>query len=175
MAHLCGAFLAESDAEATPMRHRFGPKRRPFRYDAEKARCYSRLPIAHPCTKVTHAVHSPPGGRGSAKKRSQLSHAPEPPAPRVAANGASPPPDPPAGPPLFHHPRSCQAKFKKALTCVDPHPFELSAALDPPASAAGNQFPCLSSDVFDSQESFRASPSDGSRQRQLVDKIPMMR
>ena len=38
----CGAFLrrflAESDAEATPMRHRFGPKRRSNRDDAEKAR-----------------------------------------------------------------------------------------------------------------------------------------
>ena len=52
--------------KATPMRHRFGPKRRSNRDDAEKARWYRNLPVAHPCTKVTHAVHSPPR-RGSAK------------------------------------------------------------------------------------------------------------
>jgi hypothetical protein len=58
VAHFCVAFLAESDAEATPMRHDFGPKRRSVRRDAKKASSRKRLPVAHQCTKVTHGVHS---------------------------------------------------------------------------------------------------------------------
>ena len=58
-----GAFLrrfsAENDTEATPMRHRFGPKRHSNRRDGEKARWRRRLAVAHRCTEVAHAVHSP--------------------------------------------------------------------------------------------------------------------
>jgi hypothetical protein len=36
MAHFCIAVSAESDANATPMRHRFGPKRRRFAMTAKK-------------------------------------------------------------------------------------------------------------------------------------------
>ena len=58
-----GAFLrrllAESDAETTAMRHRFGPKRRSNPRDGEKARWRRRLAVAHRCTGVAHPVHSP--------------------------------------------------------------------------------------------------------------------
>ena len=113
VAHFCVAFLAQSDAEATPMRHRFGPKRRPLRDDAEKARWYRGLSTAHPCTKVTHAVHFAPGGRGSAKKPASAPGTRTP----CSLHGESRKPAARclAGPALFHHPRSCQAKVNETF------------------------------------------------------------
>ena len=64
MAHLCVAFLAQSDAETTVMRHGFGPKRRSIRRGREKACWRSHLCVAHPCTEVTHDVDSPRKERG---------------------------------------------------------------------------------------------------------------
>jgi hypothetical protein len=63
MAHSCVAFSAENDAEATPMRHRFGQKRRPNRRDGEKARWRRRLAVAAGARKwrILCTRHAQPG------------------------------------------------------------------------------------------------------------------
>jgi hypothetical protein len=51
VAHVCDAFGAQNDAEATPMRHGFGPKRRSLRHAGEKTCCRKGLGVARRARK----------------------------------------------------------------------------------------------------------------------------
>ena len=51
VAHVCDAFGAQNDAEATPMRHGFGPKRRSLRHAGEKTCCRKGLDVARRARK----------------------------------------------------------------------------------------------------------------------------
>jgi hypothetical protein len=61
VAHGCVTFRAGNDAKASPMRHRFGPKRRRNPDDGQKPRFYRCLSETRPGTEVTHGVHFAPG------------------------------------------------------------------------------------------------------------------
>jgi hypothetical protein len=147
---LASRFGPETTPNASPMRHRFRPKRRRNPDDGQKPRFYRCLSEERSCTEVTHGVHFAPGpcrpaiveavphdpaGTRAWRKeplegasfraddRCRSSRAPLDASSKFASRGRGSMAwraSAPAGRALFHHPRSCQAMVNATLTRASP-------------------------------------------------------